>query len=75
MTPRVTLRLLTAICALLMAIPITALASSPESGGRLRVHLEKEGWERAMACLDRGDKICAVAACEELVATARWIGE
>lgn len=63
------------VCGLLLALPLAAQDSPWQVGGRLEAHIEKAGWERAMACLDDGNRSCAEAACNQLLSHTRWIGE
>ena len=58
---------------------VLALFALPTTGNseaiKLPNQVERQAWDRAMACNERGDKSCAKAACEEVSTGSTWIGQ
>ena len=57
---------------------VLALFALPTTGNseaiKLPNQVERQSWDRAMACNERGDKSCAKAACDEVSTGNTWIG-
>ena len=54
-----------------LALPTTGKTESAE----LPNQVQRQAWDRAMACNERGDKSCAKAACDEVSMGTAWIGQ